>query len=186
MAKTLILLRHAKSSWSDPGLADMDRPLNKRGRDAAPRMGRWLAHAKYAPDLVICSPSVRTRQTLSAISVMLPAPPIGVRFEPDIYEAPWQRILAVLRAAEASETSQPITTVLLIGHNPGLQALTLALAAGDDGGAGDAEVRARVAQKFPTAAAAVLALPITRWADIAIGSATLAIFMTPRQLDDDT
>ncbi|MEM1306411.1 MAG: histidine phosphatase family protein, partial [Pseudomonadota bacterium] len=103
MAKTLILLRHAKSSWSDPGLADIDRPLNKRGRAAAPRMGRWLAQAGYTPDLVICSPSMRTRQTLSAISHTLPIPREGLRFEPDIYEAPWQRLLAVLRTSEASE-----------------------------------------------------------------------------------
>ena len=73
--KTLFLLRHAKSSWSEPGLADFNRPLNERGRRAAPLIARYLAHCDLLPDLILCSAALRTRETLALMLPGLPAAP---------------------------------------------------------------------------------------------------------------
>ena len=92
--KTVILLRHAKSSWTDPALADHDRPLNDRGRGAAPAMGEWLARRDLVPDLVVCSSAVRARETVERMASAVPGMPRAV-IEPRLYHAEPAAMLAI-------------------------------------------------------------------------------------------
>ena len=120
--KRLYLLRHAKSSWDDPTLADHDRPLAPRGRRAAKVMAEHLGRKGIAPELVLCSPSRRTRQTLKRL-----VPALGksadVQIEFPLYAAPEADLLEVLH-----EVPDEVESVMLIGHNPGIQDLGLSLA----------------------------------------------------------
>jgi phosphohistidine phosphatase len=115
--RTLHLLRHAKSSRDDPTLADRDRPLAPRGVRNAAVLAEKLSRAGFAPDLVLCSPALRTRETLAAIEPALATAP-EIRFEERLYGAAAGEIVAVLRSVPDATGS-----VLLIGHNPGLEDL---------------------------------------------------------------
>lgn len=171
MARTLLLLRHAKSSWDDPALADFDRPLAQRGREAAPRMGRELARRSWLPDLALVSPSLRTRQTWALVAPELPRT-VPVAFEDAIYEAPAERILAAIRAVPDA-----VAALLVVGHNPGFEDLAAMLAGKDS----DAQALARMRRKFPTAALARLSVE-GGWAGLGPGGATVTDFLTPRAL----
>lgn len=169
--KTLILLRHAKSSWDDPDLDDHDRPLNKRGRHTAPVIAAWLAERGHLPDRVVCSSSVRTQETVERMRDALRNLPKAA-IEPGLYHADPDRMLEIVR-------SQPddAKTVMLVGHQPGLSAFARMLAGG--------KVRpgcSRAFEHFPTAAAAILASEANRWADIAPRTARFAEFAKPREL----
>jgi phosphohistidine phosphatase len=163
-SKQLELLRHAKSSWADPDIADHDRPLNARGRAAAALVGRHLHRQAPPPDLVLCSTATRTRQTLQLLEVDAAA---QVRFEDELYGAGAAGLLARLKAVPAA-----VGTVLLIGHNPGVEDLTRLL---------DRDALSSV-QKFPTAALAVLRFDIGTWNELDPGTGHLATFFTPRDL----
>jgi phosphohistidine phosphatase len=163
-SKQLELLRHAKSSWADPDLADHDRPLNARGRAAAALVGRHMHQQTPPPDLVLCSSATRTRQTLQLLELGADA---QVRFEDELYGAGAAGLLARLKAVPTS-----VGAVLLIGHNPGLEDLTRLL---------DRDGLTSV-HKFPTAALAVLAFDIGAWNELAPGTGHLATFFTPRDL----
>ncbi|MFG2628125.1 SixA phosphatase family protein [Streptomyces sp. NPDC048473] len=163
----LIVLRHAKSARPD-GVPDHERPLAGRGRRDAPAAGRRLYEAQCVPDLVICSTARRTRQTWGLVAAELGAAP-EVVFEPRVYEASASALVAVVR-----DVPERRRTVLLIGHQPGVQDLVLSLA-----GDGDDKAIARAHVKFPTSAVAVLVLPGT-WARLAPGTAALADFAVPR------
>ncbi|MFJ6571900.1 SixA phosphatase family protein [Streptomyces sp. NPDC091292] len=165
----LIVLRHAKSAWPEE-MADHDRPLARRGRRDAPAAGRWLRTADNVPDLVICSTAQRTRETWELAAPELDATP-EVVFESRVYGASGPELAQVLRATPESRR-----TVLLIGHQPGVQELVLSLAGG-----GDAVALDGARGKFPTSAIAVLALPST-WARLAPGTAALTAFAIPRGL----
>lgn len=169
MAKTLLLLRHAKSSWDDPALADFDRPLASRGREAAPRMARAMEERGWLPDRALVSSSLRTRQTWELVARGLPGE-IPALFEDAIYEAPPERILAAARA-----TPGTVATLLVIGHNPGLETLAALLA----GPGSRPEALERMGRKFPTAALSRLSFD-GDWADLGPGRAALADFLTPR------
>lgn len=104
----LILMRHAKSSWDDPFMDDHDRPLNKRGRASAQVLGDWLRDVGALPDLVLCSTSARTRETLTRLNVTA-----DVRFEAGLYHAGPAKILSILQRADAP-------SVLILAHNPGI------------------------------------------------------------------
>jgi phosphohistidine phosphatase len=166
--RTLWLLRHAKSSWDDPGLDDLERPLARRGVRAAALMGRYLEAERIRPELVLCSSALRTRETLAGV---LPAlgPDVVVRIEPAVYTFDARQLLAVLRETDGG-------SVLLVGHNPAMQDLALALAA-------RGERLADLAEKFPTGAFAEIALPAGSWSDLAEGSGELTRFVTPRELE---
>ncbi len=168
---TLTLLRHAKSSWGDPDLEDIDRPLDARGEKAAPRMGAFLIASGLVPDLILCSPALRTRQTLALAFAALPAPPETV-IDETLYEASTAALLAALRGAPAGKRH-----VMLIGHNPGLQMLALHLT-----GSGSPEATRAIADKFPTCAAAVLTFNAKSWKNVRPRSGHLAHFLTPRLL----
>jgi phosphohistidine phosphatase len=166
--RVLYVLRHAKSSWDDPTLGDHDRPLAARGRRAAPLVGAHMRRHGIAPQLILCSSSRRTRDTLQLLGDVSPGADVVV--DDDLYHATAPAWLARLRAVPAT-----IRDVLVIGHNPALQRLVLMLA-----GAGGQ--REQVARKFPTAALATLHAPIDGWADLAEGGAHLAAVVRPRDL----
>jgi phosphohistidine phosphatase len=168
--KRIYLLRHAKSSWDDPTLADEDRPLAPRGRRAAKVMARHLRRREIAPEVVLCSPSRRTRQTLTRI-----APGLGknadVQIKPELYAASAAALLEVLH-----EVPDEVDSMMLIGHNPGIQDLALSLAR-----AGSESMRVR--NKFPTAALATLEFNAS-WRELAPGSAELVSFVKPKELSE--
>jgi phosphohistidine phosphatase len=167
---TLALLRHAKSSWANPGLTDFDRPLNARGEAAAPVMGEALAALKIRPDLTICSPSRRTRETLALAAPKLAKGKPRITFDERVYLASASELLRIVREIDPAHA-----TVLLIGHNPGLENFALKMAG--DGDPGDI---GRMAEKFPTAALAVLRFDAAAWSAVRPGSGRLETFITPK------
>lgn len=168
--RRLILLRHAKSDWPE-GIADAERPLAPRGREAAPRIGAYLAQEALTPDRVLVSPARRTRETWDLVAPHLLGLPEVVS-EPRIYESTAARLFAVLRQQPAASH-----VLMLVGHNPGLEDLAETLAGG-----GARPARERMQEKFPTGALAVIDLPIDDWAAIAPETGRLDRFITPRSL----
>jgi len=172
--KRLLLLRHAKSDWSDPLLEDFDRPLASRGRVAAPRMGRYLASKIGAPDLVLCSDALRTRQTWSLVAAELAetAPARPVKFLRGLYLARPSRLLSSIRRAP-----DDVGSLLLVGHNPGMHDLACALV-----GDGKAKALGRLAGKFPTAALAEIHFDLAQWRALEPGTGRLKRFVRPKDL----
>jgi len=160
----LHLLRHAKSSWKEHGLADHERPLAPRGRRASKKLEKYLRRSEIWPELVLCSSSQRTRQTLALIRPALGAAVIEI--EEALYAAGAEGLLARLR-----ELPESVGSVLLIAHNPGLHDLALALSPGSS----------RLAEKFPTGALASFALS-TSWSRTGEDAAELIAFVVPRDL----
>jgi len=170
--RRLLLLRHAKSNWP-AGVADRERPLAARGREAAPVMGRYLAEELLLPDLVLISPALRTAETWHLVAPMLPEKP-GTHVEPRIYEAKPERLLRVVQ-----ETEPGVRTLLMIGHNPGFEEFAALLT-----GHGDRYASARMAQKYPTCGLAVLDFAIEDWRDVEARGARLDRFVTPASLGE--
>ena len=169
--RTLLLLRHAKSSWDDPDLDDFDRPLAARGRIAAPLVGAEMALRGWVPERALVSSALRTRQTWKFIANALPVS-LPVTFEKAIYEAPAGQILEEIRQTPAN-----VPSLLVVGHNPGLENLAAMLASPES----DARAMARLKGKFPTGALARLTFA-GAWRDLAAGSARLRAFLVPRDL----
>ena len=167
--RTLYLLRHAKSSWDAPDLADSDRPLAPRGRRATALIADHMRAEGIAPELVICSPAVRARQTLDGLGDAVAS--ARVEIAPDIYEAHESDLLE--RARKAPED---VASVLMIGHNPSIQRLVLLLA-------DENERLDQLRGKFPTAALATLSIESARWQDLHPGDAKLTAFVKPRDLE---
>jgi phosphohistidine phosphatase len=170
--KTLVLLRHAKSAWSDPRLDDHDRPLNSRGERAAKAIADHIAKVGPRPDLILCSTALRTRQTLAPLLTRLPAPAPPIALEKGLYLASEDVLLSHLRA-----TADDVATVLLIGHNDGIWHLAEALA-----GSGPAAALASLREKFPTGGLATLRLPDRPWRELETGAGRLIAFIRPRDL----
>jgi phosphohistidine phosphatase len=167
--RTVILLRHGKSSWSDSTLADIDRPLAQRGERASRRIAKYMRRKKIRPELVLCSTSVRTRQTLDAIQPSLDKG-CPVELLPQLYAASETELLQRLQALPGS-----VGSVMLIGHNPGLHDLALVLASrGAD--------LPQLKEKFPTGALATLVVHRESWAALSPGDAELVDYVVPRQL----
>jgi len=173
--RQLLLLRHAKSSWDDPSLPDHARPLNARGKRAAIAMAGVMHGLGLAPDIVLVSSARRTLQTLEALAP-LPDSPIVEPMD-DIYLAPWQRLLEILR--EAPETAR---SLLLIGHNPGMHDLALALA-GPAGMARPAPGTQRLAAGYPTGSLAEFAIAAP-WRMLESGGGRLVRFIAPNDLPE--
>ena len=173
--RQLLLLRHAKSSWDDPRLPDHARPLNARGRRAARAMAAAMRERGFAPDVVLVSSARRTLQTLEALAPLDGTPIV----EPmdDLYLAPWQRLIDVLR--QVPETAR---SVLLIGHNPGLHELALALA-GPEGMAALGTEGQRLAEAYPTAGLAEFAIA-SPWQGLTAGGGRLLRFLVPADLPE--
>ena len=175
--RQLLLLRHAKSSWDDPGLSDHARPLNARGRRAAAAMAGAMRDLGLQPDLVIVSSARRTLQTLEAL---MPFDDHALVEPMDaLYLAPASLLLEGVR-----KVPETVRSVLMIGHNPGLHELALALlaggAGGGAGGAGSAAAK-RLAEGFPTGALAEFTIAVP-WRAVAEGSGRLVRFLAPREL----
>lgn len=172
--KTLILLRHAKSDWSDATLRDFDRSLNRRGERAARLMGEWTRRQGMRFDAILASPAVRVVETLRHFRRAHGACP----------EPTWDRRLYLASSStllEAVHEAPPAAgTVLLAGHNPGLEDLILDLVADD----GLCALRNAVEEKFPTAALAVLQFHDDDWRRTGPG-ALLSRFVRPRDLDPE-
>jgi phosphohistidine phosphatase len=168
-AHSLVVLRHAKSDWP-AGYSDAERPVGARGRRDAGAVGRWIAENVGAPDHVVCSPARRTEETWEIAAAELGSEP-EVTYDDRIYEGSRDDLLEVIRALPESDA-----TVVLVGHNPGVQELVLALA-----DVGDDNVRALAASKYPTAALAVLRLD-GEWATAGAkkARAELSSFVVPR------
>jgi phosphohistidine phosphatase len=170
MLRRLILLRHAKSAWPDH-VSDFDRPLAPRGAVTAPLVGRWLGGLDLQPDVALVSTAVRTRETWAAIASSLVGTP--ARFEPNIYNANVATLLDLLRRQPAEAR-----TVLIVGHNPGMQELAHGLA---DAQHSDREALRRLARKYPTAGVSILESE-AGFEQAGPGSMRLVQFMTPRFL----
>jgi len=170
--KIILLLRHAKSAWSLPGLDDHDRPLNHRGERAAEAMADHLVRNAPRPDLILCSTAARTRQTLAPLihRLTVPAPPIAL--EKGLYLAARDVLLERLRGLP-----EEVVTVLLIGHNEGIGELAEGLA-----GSGRATDLTALRAKYPTGTLAILQAPAARWNGLAAHSAELLSFVRPRDL----
>jgi phosphohistidine phosphatase len=175
--KTLTLLRHAKSSWDDAVARDFDRPLNGKGKRAAELMGRHLrslhAHNQARFDRVVASPAVRVVETLEGVECGL-GQTLAIEWDKRMYLASVATLLDLVHALPDAADS-----VMMSGHNPGLEDIVLLLAT-DRGGD---MLRDAVQDKFPTAALAVITFEATRWSDVAAGTGTLAHFTRPRDLD---
>lgn len=163
--KTLLLLRHAKSDWSTPGQQDFDRSLNERGVKAARLVGEYIRKHKIRPGLIISSPAERTRQTIALVmeSAHLAA---ELRYDERIYEASAERLFAVI-----SQVEESVHELLLVGHNPGMEDLLVALAG---------EVR-----HMPTAALASIALDMEKWSKCQEQSGRLQYLIKPKELATD-
>lgn len=171
--KTLTLLRHAKSDWSDGVDRDFDRPLNDRGRRAARTMGAHMAAEGLAFDGVLASPAVRVKDTLDEIEHGY-GRPLARDYDQRVYLASAATLLDLVR-----ETADGVERLLLVGHNPGLEDLTLELAADDV----TSPMRREVEIKYPTATLAEIALDADRWKEAHAGK--LRRFVRPRDLDPD-
>jgi phosphohistidine phosphatase len=173
MTKLLFLLRHAKSSWDDAQLQDVDRPLNTRGRMAAKTMGQHMARKGLISLAVLCSPAVRTRQTWNILSKQLKNAPTPTII-PELYDfGDGDAVLTCIRKAEDSDAS-----LMIIGHNPALHNLARRLII-----MADSDRHQRLNTKFPTCALAVISFDRDSWKDIAEGSGTLKHFIRPKDLD---
>lgn len=165
--KKLILVRHAKSSWDDSATPDKERPLNERGRAAAPKIGKWLAAHGHQPDQVLCSTAKRCRETWDGISPAL-NPVADVRYEDLLYLASDQEMLEALQAADGD-------TILMIGHMPGIGNFVNELRQ-------DPPPLHGLFSKYPTGGTTVLEFNIDDWVNTTFGIARHADYVTPRDL----
>ena len=165
MSLRLILTRHAKSSWDHNG-PDHDRPLNERGRNDAPRIGKWLRDHDYVPDQIQCSSAARAVETCARI---------GFDTVPDtiarLYLASPDTMLKQLQQAQGQ-------TVLMIAHNPGIADFAAQLATTPPTHDGFF--------RYPTCATTLFDFDITTWADLRFGNGTVLDFMVPRDLTNPT
>lgn len=171
--KRLTLLRHAKASRADPILRDFDRPLEEEGRVAAARMGAFLAERGLIPDCILCSPALRTAQTVAIV-----AAPLGrgahARFPERLYNAPPETILEEIAAAPGDSAH-----ILLVAHNPGVHALALDLSSLPHS---DRAAYARLQRGFPPAALASFEFDLKAWDAILTAKGALRIFAAPKEL----
>lgn len=160
--KRLTLVRHAKSSWKEPGLADFDRPLNPRGRRDLPVMAQRLAAAD-PPDRIVTSPAVRAFETARVLAAELGFPESSLVTEPRIYEASRAQLFDILR-----HQPDDCAHLMLVGHLPGIADLSRALCGAPAG-------------KFPTCGVACMRLPAEGWWGIAEGQGELVSFDYPKR-----
>jgi phosphohistidine phosphatase len=171
--RQLLLLRHAKSSWADDELHDRDRPLSERGVRDAMLMARTIAGRDLIPDRVLASPARRVAETLAPLRSHLPAATKIVVVE-RLYgiQGDYREVIA--------GNAEDARRLLVIGHNPLIQATALALVAH-----GDAAVRQRLATRYPTGALAVIDFDDADWPSLMAGGGRLATFVRPRDLAAD-
>jgi len=175
--KKLLLLRHAKSDRGT-GFEDFERPLNARGRKAAPKMAEAMLARDYMPDAVLISPAQRTRETWQLMAAALGVGAPRTEFDERLYLASAKQIFDLLRKI-APDAAMP----LVIGHNPGIEDLATRLASERQSAKGE-EALDKIRRKYPTCALTVFQLPIDNWIDLSLASGTLLEFLTPSSLED--
>ncbi|MEO1192170.1 MAG: histidine phosphatase family protein [Pseudomonadota bacterium] len=174
--RQLLLLRHAKSSWRDPSLADHDRPLNRRGRGAAALMGIYLLEKDLLPDLVLCSTALRTQETWQRLDKAVGSMSVDIRMDRRLYHAtPRDILLVVSKAPESAKR------VMVIGHNPGLEQLAMQLSGSRSDGASLADMQV----KYPTGALACFQVDASGWTSIGEHNCRLTSFTVPAKLELD-
>jgi phosphohistidine phosphatase len=162
--KTLLLLRHAKSSWKDNSLQDFDRPLNGRGKRAAETIGRFIRKKRVVPDLLLSSPAVRARETIETI-IRVAKLPSELRYDQRIYEAGPLRLLEVV-----SQIEEERSTVLLVGHNPGMAEIL--------------ELMTGRVEHMATGALAKIDLKTDKWSKALEEKGTLEWIVKPKELTE--
>ncbi|MGL4324106.1 MAG: SixA phosphatase family protein [Beijerinckiaceae bacterium] len=166
----IILLRHAKSDWP-AGIKDHDRPLAERGQAAAPLMGRYLAREHIIPDLALISSARRTQETWSLVAPEF-SEAVTADIQPRIYNAGTQMLLDIVR-----DIADDIRTVMIVGHNPGMQEFAMQLT-----GHGDRYAYARLQGKYPTCGMAIIDFHGEDWRDVVVRNGRLDRFITPAML----
>lgn len=161
--KTLYILRHAKSDWNAGSLSDFERPLNERGRKAAPLMGKVMKERLFNPQTIISSPAVRAKQTAESIKENAEIES-EITFDSRIYEAHPQTLLEIV-----SEIDDAIDSALIVGHNPGFETLV--------------RILTKKIEPMPTAALAVIDLEIEHWNQIFSAAGTLRDLLRPKEID---
>ena len=159
--KTLYILRHAKSSWDNPNIADFDRPLNDRGLKTAPFMGEIMLENNYQPELIMSSPAIRAKETVDLVKTSANLQ-TDIKFDEQIYEASSQTLFHII-----TEFDETVRSAMLVGHNPGLEGLIRTLT-GEN-------------QPMPTAGLAVIDLEAENWSEITIGSGKLRTLIRPKE-----
>lgn len=163
MSRTLILMRHAKSSWDDFMQPDHARPLNTRGRTSAAAMGKWLKDNAYLPDELLCSTAERTRETYARLGITA----VKTCYEDALYHANADVMLRVLQTAEAS-------SILMLGHNPGIAYFAEMLAK-------QPATHPRFFD-YPTCATTVIRFDAAKWAEVQFSQGTILDFAIPREV----
>jgi phosphohistidine phosphatase len=173
--RRLMLLRHAKTENEAPSGRDRDRRLDDRGRNDAADIGRWMARHPPFPDSVLVSPAIRAHQTweIAWAAMKDSVPPPEVELLPELYGADPPQLLQSIRAASATDPQR----LMVIGHNPGMHELALALA-----GSGDAAGRKALADNLPTAGLAIFDFAVDDWTDVAFRRGRLVLFVSPKLL----
>ena len=170
--RRLLLFRHAKAERSEPGMEDRARKLIERGRKDAAKIGSYMAAHALIPDRVMTSPSTRTQETWKCAAAAFRPVPAAASVE-RLYDATPHAILGVIK--EAPETAH---TLLIVGHNPGLQELALMLVA-----SGDIEARERLREKLPTSGLVIIDFAFDEWGKLHPRSGRLERFVSPKSLD---
>jgi phosphohistidine phosphatase len=173
--RRLMLLRHAKTETNAPSGRDQDRRLDDRGRRDAAEIGGWIARHPPFPDLVLVSPAVRAHQTWEvawqAMKDFVPEP--RVELVPELYGAGPSQLLQIVREASVADPRR----LMLVGHNPGMHELALAL-----GGSGDVAGRKALADNLPTSGLAIFDFAVDDWTDVAFRRGQLVQFVSPKLL----
>ncbi|PKQ70374.1 phosphohistidine phosphatase SixA [Raineya orbicola] len=167
--KTLYLLRHAKSSWKNPELADFERPLNRRGKKDAPAMGKFLKFQKVQIDLIVCSPAKRTRKTAKKVAKEIFYPKQKILYKKEIYEANIADLFSVVQ-----ETPNEIHSLMLVGHNPSLNDFANLL------------LPENPIENIPTAGIVAISFAVNSWQEIEENTGKLLFFEYPKKLFPNT
>ena len=165
--KTVFLVRHAKSCWDDPSLADFDRPLNARGKRDAPFMGNILRKRGVLPDLIVSSPAKRAKKTATKIAKVLGYPKKEIAFKKQVYDADEQDLLSIIQ-----KTSTEYNSIMLFGHNPEFTWLANELAGTD-------------IDNIPTAGVVCIDFEVDRWAEVTAKSGKLIFFDYPKKYKEE-
>jgi phosphohistidine phosphatase len=166
--RRLMLLRHAKTERAGPGESDRDRKLTKRGRADAPVIGAYMARHGLVPDLALVSPATRTQETWNLVASCFAKAP-KARSEQRIYDASAEKLMGLVAETRGAQT------LLVVGHNPGIQDLAVQLI-----GSGDLEARERVSEKLPTSGLVVIDLSFDDWSRVHARAGRLERFVSPR------
>jgi phosphohistidine phosphatase len=167
--KTIILVRHAKSSWKDPSLDDFDRPLNKRGKMNAPFMGKKLKERKIKPDLLLSSPAKRARKTAIAVAKALDYPKKKIMFVNKMYHSSARYLFDLLKNLDDENES-----IMLFGHNPGFNDFA------------DMLLKRNPIFNIPTTGVCCIRLDVNKWHKVKEGKGEIVFFDFPKRYKDDS